>query len=536
MKRFLLLIILKVSVLLTACGSNSFRFAEAGPVREINDREPIPLPKPSKYIRADYYYEVLVRRPTLSLMEYSSINRSRDVNSFDQLPASSWYIPRLGYQTISPEELLKGPQKIGPPQPPVRVVRAKHLGSDPGFVIADSRDRLYLIKFDPPAYPALETTTAFIVNRLFWGFGYNVPEDYIFYFNSAEVPVDPTADITEDEVKLVFNTIAPPDSGIYRATASLLLEGIYLGPIGDVGVRKDDPNDRFSHEDRRILRALKVFGAFTNQTNIRIDNSLDVYVGEAGKGYVKHYLLDFGEAFGGYGAETGEYWSGFSHTFSFGEFFENFYTLGLKSQEWENLRPTPWKSVNGFEAEYFDPANWKEAYPFEPVRRARPDDNYWAAKIVASFTREHIAALVEEANYPEPGAGEYIIQTLIERRQKIIDYYFSQVSPLEPGEFSGGKLTLEDYGKRYMRNLDGETRYEIHFYNDSKKQIAPGKWLTGSGSTLEILITPELLRSAKHYLRLEVRVWRGETAAPRSAYFHIRSSRGGTMKLVGIVH
>ena len=293
----------------------------------------------------DYYYKVLVRRPAGKLLDYRPNYPSRDVNALDHVPKSSWYTPRLGYGYISPQELLAGPENIGPPQPPLRVVRAKHQGSNPGFIIADSRDRLYLMKFDPPGQEGIETATALIVNRLFWGFGYNVPEDYLYYLDSRDLDIDPTADITREEVELVFGQVAPPVDGVYRSTASLLIDGIYLGPIPDTGVRKDDPNDIFPHEERRILRALRVFGAFTNQTDIRIDNSLDVYEGLAGEGFVRHYLLDFGEALGGHGATHQRLWDGFTHIFSFAEMGKNLLQLGLDVEEWEYLEPTPWKSV-----------------------------------------------------------------------------------------------------------------------------------------------------------------------------------------------
>ena len=530
---------LAAAFFLSGCASNTFRFADAPPIWEIHDRRPIPMPQSTKYIRMDYYYKVLVRRPAVSMLDCAPVGRSKDVNSFDHVPASSWYTPRLGYQAISPEELLRASSEVGPPKPPVRVVRAKHLGTNPGFIIADSRDRLYLIKFDPPEYPAVETTTALIVNRLFWGFGFNVPEDHPFYFTSNEVPVDPTAsDINDEQVKLVFSSVAPPQDGLYRATASLLLDGIYLGPINDTGVRKDDPNDRFPHEDRRVLRALKVFGAFTNQTDIRIDNSLDVYIGEDGEGYVEHYLLDFGEAFGGHGAKHARLWDGYTHIFSFGEMLGNLPTLGLRSHLWEHIRPTPWKSVAAFEAQYFDPLSWKETYPFEPIQRARDDDNYWAAKIIAAIEREHLERLVSAANYPEPGAGEYIIETLLQRRQKIINSYFELVSPLEYVALENHRLELKDYGKIYLTPLPRQTRYEVRFYDDGNREIAEPRWIEGNASEAELAIelSAQLLRQADDYLRLEIRVWRGDVPAPRPAAFHIRADKGNAPRVVGIVH
>ncbi len=519
---------------LAACAATEVRFADADPVWDLHDRSPIPLPSASRYIRADYYFKVLVRRPTSNLLKVAPVEPARDVNALDHVPASSWYTPRLGYRDISPEELLHGPVRIGPPQPPVRVVRAKHEGSNPGFVIADSRDQLYLIKFDPRDFPGVETTTALVVNRLFWGFGYNVPEDYVFFFNSNQVPVDTTANITEEEVKLVFSTVAPPQDGLYRATASLLIDGLYLGPVDDFGTRKGDPNDRFPHEKRRILRALKVFGAFTNQTDIRVDNSLDVYVGAPPHGYVKHYLLDFGGALGAHGAEEGRLWAGFRHVFSFEEIAGNFTTLGLKAEPWENITYTPWRSVGTLEAEYFDPLRWKETYPFEPVRRSQPDDDYWAAKIVAALTRAHLEALVNAAQYPEPGAAEYVVETLMKRREKVICAYFGLVSPLEYVSLENDTLILADFGRKYLPGLP-PSHYEVHFFDDGKKEIAPHQWLYTSGELLPVRLEGELFAKAGGYVRVEARVWRAGRPSPRPVNFHFRR-RNGQPRLVGVVH
>lgn len=531
-----LLILLMFGTLFSGCASRSFRFADAPAVWDLQDRQPIPLPETTKYIRADYYFSVLVRRPAVSAFNFVPGLPAQDVNAVDQVPKSSWFNPRLGFREISPQEMVTGPEQIGPPKPPVRVVRAKHRGRNPGFVIADSRDRLYLVKFDPPNFPGVETTTAFIVNRLFWAFGYNVPEDYTFYFNSAEVPIDSTADITEEEVQLVLGSVAPPQDGLYRATASLLIDGIYLGPIDDKGTREDDPNDRIPHQDRRVMRALKVFGAFTNQTDIRIDNSLDVYEETDGKGFVRHYLLDFGESLGAHGTERGRLWDGFAHVFSFREMFGNIATLGLRVNKWEHIGYTPWPSVGTFEADLFEPLKWKEAYPFEPIRKARPDDCYWAAKIVAELTREQLAALVSAANYPEPEAADYVLETLLKRRQKIIDAHFGTVSPVEFAKLDGDTLHLVDLGKVFGTGF-AKTRYRIRRLSDSGKQMGSDVWVEGTENEhFTVPINPSAIERTSGYLRVSVQVWRDGKAAPRWAEFHLRSRKSGQIVLAGVVH
>ena len=52
------------------------------------------------------------------------------------------------------------------------------------------------------------------------------------------------------------------------------------------------------HEHRRELRALRVFGAWTNLTDLKGANTLDTVITENGKTIVKHYLQDVGSTFG----------------------------------------------------------------------------------------------------------------------------------------------------------------------------------------------------------------------------------------------
>jgi hypothetical protein len=391
------------------------------------------------------------------------------------------------------------------------------------------------MKFDPPGFPAIETTTALIVNRLFWGFGYNVPEDYLFTFQEADLGIDSDGELTLDDVKAVLSQVAAPVNGRFRSTVSLLIEGAPLGPFAATGVRKDDPHDRVPHEDRRILRALRVFACLTNHSDIRPDNSMDTYVGTPGQGHVKHYLLDFGEAMGGHGAEHDFRWDGFNHIFSWGSASRNLVTLGFVVEDWENIAYTPWKSVGAFESVIFKPERWKEVWPYVPIRSSCPEDDYWAAKIVGAVSREHIETLVAAAEYPESGAADYVVTTLMERRAKILKYFLEQVSPLE-GRLNGDELVLEDKGVELAGMNSASTIYQVRFLRDDGDRVAEDMALAGSGGSLDVHVPQRLVKEAGGYLRVEVRVVRDGKEAPRAAEFHVRGSGDRPARLVGVVH
>src|SRR4029453_13358604 len=84
-----------------------------------------------------------------------------------------------------------------------------------------------------------------------------------------------------------------PD-GSYRAVAARGLSGKVLGGFRYHGTRPDDPNDIVPHEHRRELRALKVFGAWTNLVDMKAGNTLDLLVSDNGRSVVRHYLQDVG--------------------------------------------------------------------------------------------------------------------------------------------------------------------------------------------------------------------------------------------------
>ncbi len=533
--RLVTALLLLVTLPIAAAAESQYRFADAEPITDFDDMRPIPLPHAADFSKAFYIADVVFRRPAVAGLELAPDRAARDVNSMDEVPRSSWFTPRLGYRELSVEELLRGPLSIGPPELPIVVMKAKPEGN-PGFVVSDARGEKYIVKFDPPEFPGVETTTSFVVNRLFWAFGYNVPEDFTIQLRKEDFNVEPGGKYTEQDVDKVLSLVAAPVSETYTATASLLIAGTYLGPTMDKGVREDDPNDTIAHEDRRVLRALHAFGAFVNHSDMRVDNAGDFYQGEPGHGHVMHYLLDFGEAFGGHGASHDRLWDGFEHWFSYGTAARNFVTLGLQVQPWEKIQYTRWKSVGAFEAEVFDPKEWKETFPFEPIRRSQPADDYWAAKIVGSLTREQLQALVQAAEYPEDGAADYMIETVWKRRAKVLETFMSEVSPIDAIGFENDTLELRDVRKQFFPGHGVDSRYEIRFRDSEGKEIDAQTLPSHDAATFQVSVPASLLEQAGGYVQVDVHAWVGGKAAPSAAQFHLRTHGSEGVRLVGVVH
>ncbi len=121
-------------------------------------------------------------------------------------------------------------------------------------------------------------------------------------------------------------------------------------------------------------------------------------------------------------------------------------TLGFYVRPWALIDyPKVPPSVGRFEGKAFTPEKWKPEYPNPAFQNMRPDDAFWAARIVAKFDDAMIRAVVEKAKYSDPKATEYITQTLIERRDKVLKTYLNEVNPIVGVTHdASGTLTFEN--------------------------------------------------------------------------------------------
>lgn len=425
--------------------------------------------------------------------------------------------------------------KIGPPQLPLTLIKIKDSGSALGFITKDARGYKYLIKFDDSNYPNLETTVNYVVNRIFWAFGYNVPEDYVVYFKESDLVSAANSEITQDEIDLTLWAAVPGDDGTFRATASLFIQGNILGAISQKGTRSGDLNDRVNHENLRVLRALYVFSALTDHSDIRSDNTLDAYVGDEGKGHTLHYLLDFGEAFGVHGLTNKRAWDGFEHFFSWRDTAINIVKLGLDVKPWEKLDGKLEDPRIVYESVTFEPTKWKETYQFLPLHKSLPDDNYWACKIISALTKEHLQALLDASKHPDKDYTHHVVETLMLRKEKILNHFLYEVSPLESSGIKNNTLKIEDRGRKILGKYS-DTSYEVQFFNRKNKKIAADQFFSNQPVEFDIPLSEDMLSEAQGYLRVDIRVIKEGKKIDRAAEFHIRASENTTPKLVGVVH
>jgi hypothetical protein len=235
---------------------STLRFPNREPVWLVADREPIARPK--LYERGDLTSDVdaQVRRPMIEALAVPEPVLAQNVNTLGEVPDCSWFTNRIGVRELGVREMERGPG-AGPPDDrlPWVVQRASVTESGSRLVVEAPDAGRYIIKFDQPDTPELETGPEVIVQRLLWAAGYNVPENHIVFVRREQLvlPQDGEADATQ--IEAVLAAAAPDSEGRgYRALSSKYLAGEPVGGYPMQGVRPDDPNDRVPHEHRRDVR------------------------------------------------------------------------------------------------------------------------------------------------------------------------------------------------------------------------------------------------------------------------------------------
>lgn len=456
-----------------------------------------------------------------------------DINVLDEVPNSSWFTNRIGLFPMAPEQAARGPA-VGPgPVPPWTLVSAKTEGVTPGFNIRDANGQIWVIKFDSRGNPSMASAAGVISNRIFHAAGYNVPDDRIVTFARGQISLDDdveidTADGTrpmrEDDLDALLASVEGTGDGRWRALASKFLSGRPLGPFDWKGRRPDDPNDRIDHENRRELRGLAVFAAWLCHYDTKQGNTLDMFVAEDGRQFVRHYLIDFASTLGAGGrgpfpAACSEY------SFDLAATFVRALSLGLYEDPWRRLRrPDSLPEIGYFESDVFTPADFKPLEPNTAFANLTDRDGYWAAKIISAFTNEHLGRIVSEGQYHDPAAAVWMVRVLAERRDAITRYWFARIPPLDFFAFQDGTLGFRDLGVE--RGIFGrsDTRYRVRVAQTGPTRDH-GRWSEWIESTRTEVVLPEA-PVEEAFLAVETQVHRGSRwSTPVALYVARRSGR-----------
>lgn len=371
-----------------------------------------------------------------------------NVNAMDEVPASSWFQPRMGFRPIEPDRFAlaacKGPV-LDPARGPWIVSDAKPNGANPGFIIEGPHGRKYLLKFDGISQAERATCADVLGSIFYWGAGYYAPCNRIVYFDPevlriAEDAVAQTESGDEEpmnwsHVRTVLDKGVKLEDGRYRASASRFIEGRPLGPWQYQGTRDDDPNDVVPHQDRRDLRGAYVLASWINHFDSREQNTLSSWItAEAERGYVRHYYIDFGDSLGSmWDWDAMSRRLGYSNYFDFHDVFLDLLTFGLLDRPWhpDNARRSPaYPTFGYFGVERFEPDAWTPGYPNPAFGRMTERDAAWMARILAHYSDAHVRAAVRECRLTDPFEARVLERTLIGRRDAILARWLTELSPL----------------------------------------------------------------------------------------------------------
>jgi hypothetical protein len=407
-----------------------------------------------------------------------------NVNTLGEVPDSAWFTNRHGRRRMSLEELTRGPDTgVGPAEGQWTVTQGKNEGVTPGFRIRDAKGVTYVVKFDPPANQEMASAAEVISTKFFHAMGYNVPENYLAFFSRSRLKVGERAQftdpfgkerpMTEKDLDTILQRLGQT-SGTYRALASRFVPGRPIGPFLFFGTRPDDPNDVFPHQDRRELRGLWVLAAWLNHNDTKSGNSLDTVIEEGGRRFLRHYLIDFGATLGSASIGPQAVRVGNEYLWEPKTGFARIFTFGLWDHGWILSRYPDFPSIGRFESQRFEAEKWRPLFPNPAFRECLAEDAYWAAKLVMAFTDDDIRVIVKTGRLSDRAAEEYLVRTLIERRDKIGRYWLTRVPSVDNFRVTANGLELDHLASRYgFAPQPAAQRVEWFRYDNATGQETP---------------------------------------------------------------
>ncbi len=469
--------------------------------------------------------------------------RAQNLNTIGEVPDSNWFTNRIGARALTIDEIVRGPN-VGTPPDPSRwtIVREKTEGVHPGLTVKDANGETWFLEFDPSFYPEAATGAVVMATKFFWALGYNQVESFLTNFDPRRVELNPEATVrrpngkrtpfTRDDLNALLEPVARRPDGTYRVVAGRILRGKILGNFRYAGTRPDDPNDVVPHEHRRELRALRVFGAWTNLTDLKSRNTLDTLVTENGRSVVKHWLQDVGSTFGTCN-DRYEWDLSWEHFYQKNTTLKRLASFGFALSPWQTVNYVERPSIGKFEGERFDPRKWRPQTPTTAYMELQDDDAFWAAQRVAAFTDEMIRAIIHTGEFSDPVAEKALGDIMIRRRDKILATYLPAVNPIVSPRLENGRLTFgnaavaagvakppEIYRAAWFEfdNATGNTRPLSETRSSTTTIEAAGGLPTAAGSFVAVDIAADSKENA---------AWR----RPVRAYFR-RDADG--WKLVGL--
>ena len=500
--------------------------------------------------------DMSIFRPISKFFQVDSYGESENVNAFDEVPDSSWFVNRIGASALTPDDVARGycgegaELKANPADGTWLIDHGKDNGANPGFRVKVDGEKFMLKTDDTQAERA--TGAAAIATRFYYAAGWWAPCDSVVYFKKSALKLKPGLEIKANvgppkkfDDKLLDKILAATArrGDLYRAVASRWLPGQPLGPFTYEGRRDDDPSDVIKHENRRDLRGARVIAAWLNHFDSREQNSMSTWMPAneeepQSPGYVRHWYIDLGDCFGSEWAVDGfSRRLGKSYLLDFQHIGADFVTFGTIERPWERAHRTPGQENFGyFNAQDFDPDSWAGEYPNPAFSRMTERDAAWAARIIARFTPAHVRAAVSVGNFSKPENTEFLVRVLLERQHILLARYFSKLSPLTDIRVDGRQVCATDLARHTGTFPRSSFHYSAMSTHGNADPAPLSTSLTGADEVCvqlpEVALGRDIPDTAKPRY-IQVRIGNGSAPGPLLVHFYDLGPERG-LRLVGI--
>jgi hypothetical protein len=468
---------------------------------------------------------VYLHRPIRSTLDLEAVPAAGDVNSIDEVPHSSWFVPR----NVEVGAMARGPDGVGPPRPPFTVLgEGAHAVASSGFTVSDARGERYEMLIDPADRPEMRTGALAIAARLAWAFGFHTPDAYVthvrpehFWRSEAGTP----------DVPAILTSGAPPVQGSFRVTALSIPPSVWLGYAEESGTRGDDPNDVVAHEDRRVVRSLQVFASWISLSGLGPSKTMDRYLGAPREGHVVHFLVGLDDALG---ADEVVRVTDLPPGQGGGSPFVRLLTLGLAPNPARRPTQVEIPALGELDAEV-DPEGFLPSTPYAPIERLTSADGYWAAKRIAALSAAHIALAIEAGKISDRRAQRALQSALEARRDRVASHWFERVTPLDLKKIEATQLTLRDEAIYYGWATAETTDYYVDFLTAQGSRVGDQLDIVPQGDEFPLILPAAALDAAQDYLVVRIIARRHHIRAPRALTVHLRLT-GGKVTLLGLRH
>ncbi len=437
----LLTVMLLMSAILPASSATKFQVKD--PVWRVNDMVSINEPSSRSENRIHNLIDGYWLRPLDNCLAINERIAAADLNSIEEVPACSWFTPRIGNKELAGGSVgfgVSGSRSNHKLNGPLTIVAGRIEGPEPYLLVKERDGTSCFVFFDDPACPEMTTAALVISNRILHASGYNVFEAFITQVESGEFIWSDQAqkigllggesNLSENDLnKFLGQYSESHQSGTIRVAVERIPPGEVKGSFSGTATRNDDPNDQIPHENRRSLRALRILTSWLDFSDFNSNRTMDLFVPE---GYLKHYLVHSGSALGAgrrlsppaVGAETP---LSVERT---GAISQNGLARALGKPKTDSERHR-FPGIGDFSAHNFDPLNWQPVYGFEPFRRMDWSDALWGVKLVSAFSDQQIVEAVREGALTEKEARNYLVGTLCDRRDILAHGWLTTINPAD---------------------------------------------------------------------------------------------------------